>query len=76
MAERVNSAIRRLADDEPAFYIGSHAGAGLTFEAGVAMADTWADYIDSWRRACESAPAPGAQGTGDRTRGDMASVIV
>lgn len=46
MVERVNSAIRRLASDEPAFYVGSHAGAELTFEAGVAMADTWADYIN------------------------------
>ena len=46
MAERVNSAIRLLANDEPAFYIGSHAGSELTFEAGVATADTWADYIN------------------------------
>ncbi len=45
-AERVNSAIRRLANDAPAFYVGSHAGAELTFEAGVSMADTWADYIN------------------------------
>ncbi|MYD99559.1 MAG: hypothetical protein F4X98_19515 [Gammaproteobacteria bacterium] len=46
MAARVNTAIRRLANDEPVFYIGSHAGAELTFEAGVRMADTWADYIN------------------------------
>ena len=45
MAARVNTAIRRLANDEPVFYIGSHAGAELTFDAGVGMADTWADYI-------------------------------
>ena len=46
MATRVNTAIRRLANDEPAFYTGSHAGAVLTFEAGAGMADTWADYIN------------------------------
>ena len=46
MAGRINNGIRRLAKDEPAFYIGSHAGAELTFEAGVSMADTWADYIN------------------------------
>lgn len=46
MVDRVNSAIRRLANDEPAFYIGSHAGAELTFAAGVEAADTWADYIN------------------------------
>lgn len=46
MADRVNSAIRRLADDDPVFYSGSHAGAELGFEAGVAAADTWADYLN------------------------------
>ena len=46
MADRVNSAIRRLADDDPVFYSGSHAGAELGFEAGVAEADTWADYLN------------------------------
>ena len=46
MSGRVNSAIRCLARDEPAFYLGSHAGAELGFEAGVAMADTWADYLN------------------------------
>ena len=43
---RVNSAIRRLANDEPAFYVGNHAGAELGFEAGVAAAETWADYLN------------------------------
>lgn len=46
MGTRVNTAVRRLANDEPVFYTGSHAGAELTFEAGVRMADTWADYIN------------------------------
>ena len=46
MSTRVNTAVRRLANDEPVFYTGSHAGAELTFEAGVRMADTWADYIN------------------------------
>ena len=46
MATRINGAIARLADNQPVFYTGSHTGAELTFEAGVAMADTWADYIN------------------------------
>lgn len=43
MATRVNTAIRRLAKDEPVFCIGSCTGAEPTFEAGVRVADTWAD---------------------------------
>ncbi len=46
MAGRVNSAAAKLANGEPVFYTGAHAGAELTFEAGVAAADTWADYIN------------------------------
>lgn len=46
MAGRVNGAVAKLANDEPVFYTGGHAGAELTFDAGVAMADTWADYIN------------------------------
>ena len=43
---RINGAIVRLADDQPVIYTGGHTGAELTFEAGMAMADTWADYIN------------------------------
>ena len=46
MAGRINRAIANLADDKPVFYFGGHTGAELTFDAGVAMADTWADYIN------------------------------
>ena len=43
---RVNKAIARLEKGEPVFYTGGHAGMELTYEAGVSMADTWADYIN------------------------------
>lgn len=46
MVQRVNRAIAKLADDKPVFYFGGHTGAELTFDAGVRMADTWADYIN------------------------------
>ena len=43
---RVNKAIAKLEKGEPVFYTGGHAGMELTYEAGVGMADTWADYIN------------------------------
>ena len=43
---RINGVVTRLANDRPVIYTGSHTGAELTFEAGMAMADTWADYIN------------------------------
>ena len=46
MPGRINRAIAKLAEDKPIFYFGGHTGADLTFDAGVAMADTWADYIN------------------------------
>lgn len=46
MSGRINRAIAKLADDKPVFYIGGHTGAELTYEAGIAMADTWSDYIN------------------------------
>ena len=46
MSGRINRAIAKLAEDKPVFYLGGHTGAELTFDAGVAMADTWADYIN------------------------------
>ncbi len=46
MSGRINRAIALLEQDKPVFYFGGHTGAELTFDAGVAMADTWADYIN------------------------------
>lgn len=46
MASRINGVVTRLANDRPVIYTGSHTGTELTFEAGMAMADTWADYIN------------------------------
>ena len=46
MPGRVNSAAAKLASGAPLFYTGAHAGAELTYAAGVAAADTWADYIN------------------------------
>ena len=46
MPKRVNKAIELLADDQPVFYTGSHTGANLNYDAGRAMAKTWADYIN------------------------------
>ncbi len=43
---RVNRVITRLENDEMVFYAGAHTGATLDFEAGVAAASTWADYIN------------------------------
>lgn len=46
MARRINRAIELLEQDQPIYYTGSHTGAELTYEAGKAMAKTWADYIN------------------------------
>lgn len=46
MAGRVNRAVAKLASGELVLYTGAHAGAELTFAAGVAAADTWADYLN------------------------------
>ena len=43
---RINRAIALLANDQPVFYTGGHAGQALTFEAGVEAAGTWADYLN------------------------------
>ena len=43
---RLNRAIAKLEKEEPVFYIGGHADADLSFDAGVEMAETWADYIN------------------------------
>lgn len=44
--KRVNKAIDLLAQGQPIYYTGSHEGMGGSFEAGVKMAQTWADYIN------------------------------
>ena len=46
MTRRINRAIAGLAAGRPIFYTGGHSGANLTFEAGMGMASTWADYIN------------------------------
>ena len=46
MPERVNKAIELLENDQPVFYTGSHTTSNLNYDAGLAMADTWADYIN------------------------------
>ena len=47
--KRVNKAIELLGQEQPIYYTGSHegmGGSGGAFEAGVKMAQTWADYIN------------------------------
>ena len=46
MPNRINKAIELLEQGQPVYYIGSHTGAELTYEAGKRMAKTWADYIN------------------------------
>ncbi len=46
MPKRVNKVIELLEADQPVFYTGSHTGADLNYDAGRAMAKTWADYIN------------------------------
>ena len=43
---RINRAIELLAQDQPIYYTGAHAGHVLTHDQGVADAGTWADYIN------------------------------
>lgn len=45
-AKRINKAIDLLSQGQPIYYTGSHEGMGANFEAGVKMANTWADYIN------------------------------
>jgi 4-hydroxy-2-oxoheptanedioate aldolase len=44
-ARHVNKAIELLAEGQPIYYTGSHAGTAGSFEQGVKDAQTWADYI-------------------------------
>ena len=46
MPTRVNKSIELLEQDQPIYYVGSHSGAELTYEAGRRMAKTFADYIN------------------------------
>ena len=45
-ATRINRVITKLEADEPVFYTGGHSGMELGFDAGVRMANTWADYLN------------------------------
>jgi 4-hydroxy-2-oxoheptanedioate aldolase len=44
--KRINKAIDLLAQGQPIYYTGGHEGVSANFEAGVKMAQTWADYIN------------------------------
>jgi 4-hydroxy-2-oxoheptanedioate aldolase len=46
MPPRINQAIARLEQDQAIYYVGEHSGHVLTYEAGRADAQTWADYIN------------------------------
>ena len=43
---RINRAIELFSQDQPAYYLGGHTGAVLTFEQGKQDAHTWADYLN------------------------------
>lgn len=45
MPARINQAIARLEQGWAIYYVGEHCGHVLTYEAGLADAGTWADYI-------------------------------
>src|ERR1700720_3001533 len=44
--KRINKAIDLLSQGQPIYYTGGHEGMSANFEAGVKMAQTWADYIN------------------------------
>jgi hypothetical protein len=44
--KRINKAIDLLSQGQPIYYTGGHEGMAANFEAGVKMAQTWADYIN------------------------------
>ena len=46
MANRINKAIELREQDQPIYYVGSHSGADLSYEAGQRQAKTYADYIN------------------------------
>ena len=46
MGHRVNRAVQLLAEGQPVYYVGAHAGHVLTYAQGKEDAATWADYIN------------------------------
>src|SRR5947209_20159020 len=44
--KRINKALDLLSMGQPIYYTGGHEGMSANFEAGVKMAQTWADYIN------------------------------
>ena len=46
MSKKINRAVELLAEDQPIYYTGAHAGHVLTYEQGKEDAGTWADYIN------------------------------
>jgi 4-hydroxy-2-oxoheptanedioate aldolase len=44
--KRINKAIELLSQGQPIYYTGGHEGTAGSFDAGVKMAQTWADYIN------------------------------
>lgn len=46
MSKKINRAVELLAEDQPIYYTGAHAGHVLTYEQGKQDAATWADYIN------------------------------
>ena len=46
MGKQINRAVALLAEDQPIYYTGAHAGHVLTYEQGKEDAGTWADYIN------------------------------
>ena len=46
MPNRINTAIELLEQDQPVYYVGSHTGDELSYEAGKRMSKTFADYIN------------------------------
>ena len=46
MPVRINKAIELLEQNQPVYYVGSHSGADLSYEAGKGTAKTFADYIN------------------------------
>ena len=46
MSKKINRAVELLAEDQPIYYTGAHAGHVLTYEQGREDAGTWADYIN------------------------------
>jgi 4-hydroxy-2-oxoheptanedioate aldolase len=44
--KRISKAVELLGQGQPIYYTGGHEGVSANFEAGVKMAQTWADYIN------------------------------